>query len=561
MQSFVVFEGDGIDARQYPPRHAYLHGPDELPLQADIAIDPTVILAKHQAPHSIALVAQLPLGGQGGDMPPLGILTLPTCLLPDRAQPYLLAIELARHRVMLLVNKLEDWGLTDLPPDHPIMQRFEEARQALTEALVAQRAGKDEADSATARAGYAADAARLAVRALAIGVDAGERLALLQADRQAKQRSTGQAYREAVQHYVKLTQESPTPNTPVVIPGAGGGVLPGTAMVGCSISPGSFTEPLQRAASSVCDFVSMPMRWVDMEPVEGKYAFAQTDRWIEWAVRQAKVPVFAGPLVDFRASCVPDYLYIWENDYETLRDLVVEHVQAIVTRYRRTVARWTVVSGLNVNTNFKISFEQVMDLTRIGVLLVRKLHPGAKVVVEIAQPWGEYHATNRRSLPPLVYAEAIVQSGIPIDALGLRIQMGHAQPGLSTRDLMSISALLDRYAQFDKPLAVTLGCPAAPIPPAPYQPRVGSAAEDPYEPGYWRSPWSEAQQAEWLAQVGLVCASKPFVQSVCWHELADPAAGPAPEMPMGGLLNASLQPRPALARLAQLRAALREARI
>ena len=341
----------------------------------------------------------------------------------------------------------------------------------------------------------------------------------------------------------------------------------GAPMVGCAVGPDQCNEGLQKVAAGACDFIRCPMRWVDLEPGEGKYDFAPTDRWIEWAVRHAKVPVFGGPLIDLRASCVPEWLYIWENDYETLRELVYDHVQQIVTRYRRTVSRWSVCSGLHVNTNFKISFEQIMDLTRVCVALVRKLHPTAKIQLEIAQPWGEYHTTNRRSLPPLLYADAVVQSGLAIDALGLRLQMGHAEPGLATRDLLSLSSLLDRYAQFDRPLAITaVGAPSGAIAPSPYLPRAGAAPEDPYEPGYWRKPWSEDQQAEWLARALGVCAGKPYVQSVCWQELADLPASmlvggrKAPEMPFGGLVSASGAVKASASRLAQARQEIRAGR-
>jgi hypothetical protein len=565
MLSFVVFEADGIDARHFPPRRASLHGSDELPLQADVVLKPGLVSSQHPGLHSKALVVQMNLDPETGTAKGegLGVLTLPTCLLPDREQPYLLAIELARHRIMLFLNKLEDWQLSELPLSHPTMTRFEAARQTFTSALIAQKA-----DDGESRQGYSAKAAALAARSLAEGIEAGEQLALLQAERQVKDRASGQAYQAEAARFKKIMQETPIPGAPVVVAGSGNGaILPGPAMIGCSISPATFAEPLQRAAAASFDFVTMPMRWQDMEPKEGTYNFASTDRWIEWAIRAAKVPVFAGPLVDFRAPCVPDWLYIWENDYETLRDLVIEHIQSIVTRYRRTIQRWTVASGLNVNTNFKLPIEQVMDLTRVAVVLVKKLHPQAKVQVEIAQPWGEYHATNRRSIPPLIYAEAMIQMGLPIDAIGLRLQMGHAQPGLSTRDLLSLSALLDRYAHFEKPIAVTaIGAPSAPIAPVPYQPREGSAAEDPYEPGYWRSPWSEQRQAAWLGKVMAICASKPFVHNVCWQELADLAPVPsgqpiAPEMPFGGLVASNGQPKLALAALAALRQGLKEGKL
>jgi len=557
MLSFVVFDADGLSATDFPPRHAYLVGPDDIPVQGDVVFEQGRIVCTKGVPQSVGLALQMvvPLASGEGS---LGLLNVQTCLLPDRPEPYLLTIELARHRIMFLLNKLEDWGLLDLPADHPVMARFEDARRVFTQALVSQRGTRE---------GYCPEADRKAVQAMALAAEAGEQAALLKAQTQISERLSGRAYAEAVAHHKRITPEAPAPGSPIVLPGAEGVVLHGPPTIGCAISPGASSEGLQRAAGSSCDFVTMPMRWIDMEPVEGKYAFAGTDRWIEWAVRTAKIPVHAGPLIEFRPQAVPDWLYIWENDYETLRDLVMEHVEALVTRYRRTIQRWTVASGLHVNTNFKISFEQVMDLTRICVLLVRKLHPAGKIQLEIAQPWGEYHATNRRSIPPFLYAEALVQSGLGVDTLGLRVQMGHAEPGLGTRDLMALSAMLDRYASLQKPLAVTaLGVPSGPITPKPYATRVGSAGEDAYEPGWWRRAWSDGQQADWMTRAMTIICSKPYVQSVCWQEFSDPLAPPgraapeAQEMPLGGLIASNGQPKAALQRLGQIRQCMAEGR-
>lgn len=565
MLKFVVFEPDGVDAGTYPPRHAHLIGPDDIPHQGTVQITSGLVVGEKGAPQAGALAVQAPVGrledlqsivGPHG----LGLLAIQTCLLPDAAGAYLLSIELARHRIMMFLNKLEDWGLVDLPPETPAMVQFEEARAQFTSALVAQFDAPATGERVN---GYNPGAGQSAARALALAMNAGEHLTMLHAERQLGARVRGEEYASARAHLTRLTPEVPPAGAPVVAPGAGHVTLAGVPTLGCAVSPGQFSEPLQRAVQASCDFLTMPMRWVDMEPVEGKYAFGPTDRWIEWAVRTAKIPVVGGPLIDFRPQAVPEWLFIWENDYETLRDLVFEHVQAVVTRYRRTVSRWTVASGLHVNTNFKISFEQIMDLTRVCVLLVRKLHPTAKIQVEIAQPWGEYHASNRRSIPPHLYADAVVQAGLNVDALGVRVQMGHAEPGLSTRDLMSFSAMLDKYASLEKPLAITaLGAPSQPVPVKPYRPRAGADAEDAYEPGFWRSPWSESVQAAWLSHVLAIACSKPYVQSVCWQELADPAAnGPAPEMPGGGLLGASGAPKAAFARFAEFHKALREGRV
>jgi hypothetical protein len=324
--------------------------------------------------------------------------------------------------------------------------------------------------------------------------------------------------------------------------------LPGMARLGCAVNPAIMTEPMQKALAATCDFLTVPMRWAHLEPQEGEYSFKNTDRWIEWAVRKANLPITAGPVIDFSDGATPEWLSIWENDYETLRDLIYEHVKQIVTRYRRTVAWWTVVSGLPLARTFRLRYEQIMDLTRVCVLATRKLHPKAKVQIEIAQPFGEYAAARDGVMGPLLYADVVSQSGIQVDAIGLRLEAGRPAPGGAARDLMMLSDLLDHYAELDRPLSVSvLGAPSEPV-----------AGEGP-DPGRWRGGWTVETQAQWLEAAAAIAMAKPYVHSVSWQELAD---SPKPmTMPGGGLMTPDGQFKPALKKLAELRQAAKQGAI
>ena len=77
-----------------------------------------------------------------------------------------------------------------------------------------------------------------------------------------------------------------------------------------------------------------------------------------------------------------------------------------------------------------------------------------QVQVQIDQPWGEYFADSTRAVPPVMYAEMVAQAGVNPDLYALRIEMGQPEQGRSTRDMMALSALLDRYAALEKPLSV-----------------------------------------------------------------------------------------------------------
>lgn len=551
MLTFAVFEGDA-PASTWALKHVCLFSAGDVPCNGDIRFEEGRIVAERQAPESCGLMIQFPveLPGESGPRS-LGLLTLETCLLRPRKDPYLLSLELARRQIMQFLNRLEDWGMFDLAPTDPILQQFEAARRRFTAALVAQR--HDDPSDRT-KVTMSAEADRLSREALGLAVDASERLALAHAERELPRRVTGERYAQAVDVYKAVHQETPPASASILMPGTLGVTLPTRPMLGVAVDPSQFSESLQKTTQAVADFMVMPMRWIDMEPEEGEYAFAATDRWIEWAIRVAKMPVVGGPLIDFRPGIVPEWLYIWENDYETLRDLVAEHVRQIVTRYRRTVTRWTVVSGLHINRHFPMTLEQMLELTRICVLVTRKLHPAAKVVVEINQPFGEYLAYSRRAVPPLAYIELLNQAGVAIDGVGLRVQVGQPGVGGSARDLMALALMLDRYATLERPVFVTATG-------APSQPLTDESREEQFrDAGWWRAPWSPATQADFARKFATLALSRPFVHSVAWQDLAD-GTRKAREMPYGGLVNSAGETKPAARALMETRRALRDGKV
>lgn len=525
MLSFVVFDelaglaGEGpIDLAL---RHAHLAGSDDVPVTATITLENGVIRCLKHTPDA----AGLSLVCDAGDC---GRLALRTCLLPERDEPYLLSLELARRRIMMFLNKLEEWLNCDLRADDPAMVTFEKARAAFTEALAAPRGPNGD---------FTPEQDRLAREAMCLAINAGERLAALVAEAMLAPRLHAAA----------------KGNSSVAV-----------WAMGCAVSREHASAALQKLAGETFDFIAKPMRWTELEPDEGEYDWGKTDKWVEWAVRTAKIPVVAGPIIDFRAGRTPEWLSIWSNDYDTLREVAFEHMKKVVTRYRKAINRWTVATGLHLNASFPLTLEQLMDLTRLCVMVVKKLHPAAKVTLEIDQPFGERYARDTRSIPPLLYAEMVVQQGIAIDAFGLRLQSGDGEEGRATRDLMELSTLLDTYAQFDRPLQVTaLGAPSEPADAA----RAADADDDlgtlgarRHAGGWWHGPWSQERQADWLTHAASVCLSKHFVQSVCWQDFYDSAPGGSkqpPEMAHGGLITSEGKAKVALRRFARIRTAMR----
>jgi len=550
MLKFAVMDGS-LPAVEWPLRHAHLLGPDDVALPSEIDVRDGMICCSKRIGGAAALAVTFSLAGTvagaaggaaGGAAQSERTFLLRTCLLPERGEPYLLSLELARRQVMLLLNKLEEWSLFDQPADSPLMLRINKAVAMFSRAAVSGSPGPH---------GPTLKADALAREALREAIEAGEQLAFASAAATHKLRLSGRL--STVASLVSVadseSKESAHPH------GASAGVcLPEMPQIGCCVGASVFSPELAAAVQQSCDFVSLPMRWLDMEPSEGKYAFAKTDKWIEWCILQAKLPVVAGPVLDLSEKSVPKWLAIFEHDYETLRDMVIEFVKTIVTRYRRTVTTWNVCSGLHAPGGLSLSPEQAMDLTKYCIAIVKKLQPQAKVQIEIAQPFGEYTAgpKGRACLPPAIYAELIKQLNLPIDALAIRLQLGSGDAGRATRDILSCAAMIDRYAEIGYPISISaVGFPGN-----------NPARQVDDESGMWNGPWTLDVQAELLSKLGGVLAGKPAISSIAWHELYDvptpaPAGCAAGEMPGGGLVTSAGAAKPVLAAVKNLRQVLR----
>ena len=176
----------------------------------------------------------------------------------------------------------------------------------------------------------------------------------------------------------------------------------------------------------------------------------------------------------------------------------------------------------------------------MSTALTKQLSPNCTAIVDLVCPWGEYYARNQRTIPPLLYADMAVQSGIGYDAFGLQFHFGPGVDGMLVRDMFQISSLLDLFAKLGKPLHIT----AVEVPSDALGRQQGDAGAEPLPAsgGQWHGPWSEDGQSQWLRQFLTIALSKPFVESVSYHGLAD---NKRHAVPFAGLLRADLEPKPA----------------
>jgi hypothetical protein len=496
MLSFAVYTAGKL-AERVNVSGAYVIGSDDVPLRAEVTAKDGIIHCKKRTPGPAALVVLW-------KVPEVGEILTETVRLLERDKPYILQVELARGRLMRIAQKVEEWGLLDYEGTEPIIAQVRDARELLIEALKAETP---------------AEMAATADRALALAVQAGEALARFHAD-------------------VFLTRRKQIGGFP-------------KRVLGCSIDLEKSTEIIHKRLVGSFDFVTVPVVWRDIEPTEQTFNWKPLDAWVEVLTKQ-RLPIKGSTLLSFHEKNVPDWLYIWEHDFDTIRDLAFEHVRRVINRYGQYIQVWDVISGIHATNCFTFNFEQLMELTRMAAALTKQASPRSTAIVNLVAPWGEYYARNQRTIPPLLYADMAIQSGVNFDAFGLQFYFGPGTDGMFVRDMFQISSMIDAFGRLGKPLHIT----AVQVPSAvSSKPKADQDTERPgSDGGSWRGPWNEEIQSEWLEQFFSIALSKPFVDTVSWRGLTD---NESQEVPYGGLLSSGMAPKAAYDRLMQLRADIR----
>ena len=477
MIRFLAFS-EGKPTEQVDLSVAYLFGSDGVPLRAEIEFKDGTIQCKKRTAGPAGLALLWPIGGTRR-------VILDTVRLQERGAPFVLPVELVRGQLMHIDHKIEDWGLFDCVDAESLTAQATRARQLLIQAMKVDDPVK---------------AAQPAEKALVEAAAAAEEMTRYHAAVLLDRRKQTSGFTRRV--------------------------------FGGHVDLGALPDAHGPHLVETCDFATVPMPWKQIEPSEQTFDFKLLDEWVDWLSKQ-RVPIKGAPLVCFQESCVPDWLYIWEHDFDTVRDLVAEHIRRLITRYGNHVQAWDVISGIHANQSFSFNFEQLIELTRVAATVTKQMAPRCLSIIDIVAPWGEYYARNQRTIPPMLYAEMAVQSGINFDAFGLQFRFG--ADGMYARDMFQISSLIDRFGAFGKPIHIT----AVEVPSV----KIEGL-------GTWQGPWNESTQAQWLREFYTVALSKPFVDTVSWRTLAD-APGAAP---LGcGLLNADMSPKPAYAELLSLR--------
>ena len=431
------------------------------------------------------------------EVPGHGELILCTGTLIERSAPYLLPIELARGTLHRLRSQLAAWQMMGLLVPDTVQQAVAEALHTFATAVTDQVKSPKTVE-------YADHALQAALRAIELLID-------------------------QYSHQVIASRQQQTEKLSTVF--------------AVNLGHTAVRDKLAAQLLTAFNSAAVPLTWGQVETSADTMHWKTYDRQVKWCRRNG-LRIIGGPLIRLDAAGLPDWLVLWEDDFEVIESYVLNYVETAVQRYQNKIALWNCAARTNTHSSLRISEEQQLRLTAKIIERARQIEERTPMIVTFDQPWAEYVASTPMDLTPFQLADTLARSKLGISGFGIELNLGYWPGGSGSRDLLEISRLLDRWSLLGLPLVVFLVTPSG----ASVDPEAGAQVR-PISSSSGDQVTPQGQQALIDRLVPLLL-SKQNLHGVVWNRLAD---APARDFPHGGLFDVRGKAKPVLDSLTRIR--------
>lgn len=427
-----------------------------------------------------------------------GELVVSTASLMERETPYHLSVELARGTLNRARNQLAAWQSLGFQLPEESNAKLRVATDRFIRAAISQQSPTSADDEAE--------------QSLVNAMDAAQSMAA------------------AFTAQVLTSRHRDAPKLPTVL--------------AANVGDKPLSDPLRKLVRSAFNGVVIPFCWREIETEEGQFEWDALDQQIKWC-RDAGLKIWAGPLISLDVAHIPDWLYLFEGDYENIRSYVLSFATAAAERYAGKVQVWQCAAAMNVEGAIAMSEESKLRITVDVVQAVRSQDPRTPMIVSFDQPWAEFLSRQDLDLSPIHFADALVRAELGIAGLGLEINVGYWPGGSPRRDLLELNRLIDYWSGLGLPLLLILTMPSSDS--KDKGARRAAVPQAQSFPSFELTPATQAEVAGPLLEF-LVC--KQAVYGVAWNQLTDRLPH---SFAHGGLLDGNDQPKPIVETLTRIR--------
>ena len=370
-----------------------------------------------------------------------GVFALSTTTLSPRSRPYHLALELCRGTLARVLDAA--WQRVD---DTKCCQLLQSARQEFIQAALLQ----DDLESSAAHA------------ELAMGHCLG-----------------------LIRHlFIPSQQQTRTYSSRLT------GI-----QIGSSQELRRVTERGKPPGNSICFAPS----WCEVEPNPNEWNWSPTQQSLA-RIRRLRRRTITGPLFRLKRQFLPDWLYLWGDNFDALQSYVVNYVASAVRHLKEATNVWYASASTNTDLELHLSEEQRLRLTLTTLETVRQQDTQTPVLVGVRQPWGEYLGHSSLDLSPWQFADIAVRTDLGVSGFVWEIAIDCNEYHTLPRDLLEVNHLIEQWTAFGLPLVVLLSAPTG----------VPNRLTQPV-----RFP------EDYLTELIELFQQHPAIQGVLWQQLVD----------------------------------------
>jgi hypothetical protein len=453
---------------------AYVAGlPDYMPWPTKSEVQNNELVVTKETSESASLYLSWPIqpastannSWLAGDQPRR--LITGTATLGERPEPYHLLVELARGKVNQVRNQAADWQGAGLTLPEQVLQGLRACSLGFARAVC-------QPNSTT-------DADRLGLEAMTTAFQTGDQLIEAYVEHVLKQRKNQSG---KVPFYLSCALEAP------------------------------LNVEAELEFLSVFNAVRIPFIWRDIEPRESSYQWERSDALLSWC-KQRQLPIEGGPIIDLASSRLPSWLESSKGDAQAIANLMLDYLEAILGRYKREIAFWTIMANAHDPSLLGIDEEEMLWLNAQLLAAAKQIYPEGRFALSLSQPWAENLASGERAYSAFLFADALQRSRVELTALNLEFAIGWSNRGSMLRDFLEVSRMLDLYALLGLPLTIYLSVPSASTP-------LQRADKD-YPVADDGNDWSHELQRSWALRMISLAACKPYMLSLSWLHWSDAA--------------------------------------
>jgi len=275
--------------------------------------------------------------------------------------------------------------------------------------------------------------------------------------------------------------------------------------------------------------------WKQCEPESGKFKWNYVEKTLDTVIEK-RLTTMMGPIIQLDEMNTPEWLYLWENDFEEMISAAMRYAKAVVEKFGDRVNLWYCAAGINDELAIKLREEERLRLILGVIQAMRQTGTRIPLLASFSRPWGEYMAETERELAPIHFAEELVRARLGVTGIGLELNFSNQSPGTYFRSYFDIEEMLNFWSLLGVPLFISLSVPSSWRPDSKAHYSSDSESEPPER-------ISRRTQREYVAKILPALLSHPQVQGVFWNQVSDEAPH---RFAHAGLLDQQGQPKSTL---------------